>query len=97
MAANRHFDHISKEGEDLGDRLDKVDYSWIKIGENLAYGYHDFYSVMKAWKKSPSHCRMLMDPDVTKMGMSKHRIYWVQSFSRTEPHIPSGSYTYKGE
>jgi len=83
MAKNNHFDHVSKQGEDLGDRLDHINYKWKKIGENLAYGYRDFYSVIEAWKKSPSHCEMLLDPDMNEMGLSKHDIYWVQSFSGT--------------
>jgi len=81
MARHRHFDHISKSGEDLGDRLNKVDYEWLTIGENLAHGYHDFYEVLDAWKESPDHCKMLMHPDMNKMGLSKHSTYWVQSFS----------------
>ena len=40
MAKNNHFDHISKEGEDLGDRLNKINFRWKKIGENLGYGYY---------------------------------------------------------
>ncbi len=89
MARNRHFDHISKEGEDLGDRLDRMGYKWFKIGENLGYGYHEFYSVLAAWKKSPSHCKMLMDPEMTAIGMSKHKLYWVQSFSGVPSHMSS--------
>lgn len=87
MYANDHFDHISKSGEDLGDRLNKIGYDWMKIGENLGFGYHDFYSVLEAWIESPSHCTMLMDADMTDMGLSKHRIYWVQSFSKSSKSI----------
>ena len=82
LARNRHFDHISKEGEDLGDRLDHVGYEWNLIGENLGVGYDDFYAVFKAWQESPDHCKMLMNPKMTHVGMSKHKRYWVQSFSR---------------
>ncbi|MFT4566300.1 MAG: hypothetical protein ACI9FN_001255 [Saprospiraceae bacterium] len=82
LQRNNHFDHISLEGEYLGDRLDKIGYDWQKVGENLGYGYDHFYEVFEAWQESPSHCRMLMDPDVTFMGLSKKGTYWVQSFSR---------------
>ena len=82
LQLNNHFDHISLEGENLGDRLDNIGYDWMKVGENLGYGYDHFYEVFEAWQDSPSHCRMLMDPDVTFMGLSKKGIYWVQSFSR---------------
>lgn len=89
MARNNHFDHISKNGEDLGDRLNKIGFKWKKIGENLGLGYRDFYSVVEAWKDSPSHCSMLMDPDMTEMGLSKHKLYWVQSFSGTPSYLSS--------
>lgn len=89
MAANGHFDHVSKSGEDLGDRLDNAGYDWDKIGENLGVGYDDFFAVLDAWKKSPSHCKMLMDPDMTDMGLSKHKTYWVQSFSKEPMSIVS--------
>jgi len=81
MAKYRHFDHVSKSGEDLGDRLDNAGYDWMTIGENLAHGYNDFFDVLQAWKDSPSHCKMLMHADMNKMGLSKHKMYWVQSFS----------------
>lgn len=91
MALHDHFDHISKNGEDLGDRLDNAGYKWLTIGENLAHGYHDFYDVLEAWKDSPSHCKMLMHPDMTKMGLSKHKTYWVQSFSGVPEGMASTS------
>ncbi len=90
MSANKHFDHVSKKGEDLGDRLDNISFDWIKIGENLGHGYNDFYDVFEAWKESPSHCKMLMDPDMTDMGMSKYKTYWVQSFSKAHADIALG-------
>jgi len=89
MAKYDHFDHISREGEDLGDRLDKAGHKWITIGENLAHGYDDFYQVMDAWKESPSHCKMLMHPEMNKMGLSKHRRYWAQSFTGVPKGIVS--------
>lgn len=82
MYNNDHFSHFSKTGEDLGDRLDLMGYQWKKIGENIGFGYRDFYGVFAAWKKSDSHCEMLMDPEVTQMGISKYYTYWVQSFSK---------------
>jgi Uncharacterized protein with SCP/PR1 domains len=87
MSKYHHFDHIDLQGRDLGDRLNKQGYDWVKIGENLGMGYDDFFTVMDAWKESPSHCAMLMDPDMTEVGLSKHRKYWVQSFSRAPSEL----------
>jgi len=91
MAKYDHFAHISLEGEDLGDRLNNAGYEWLTIGENLGHGYHDFYDVFEAWKDSPDHCKMLMHPDMTKMGLSKHQTYWVQSFSGVPKELSLGS------
>lgn len=82
LYSNNLFSHISKDGKTLGDRLDARGYDWMRIGENLGKGYNDFFDVLKAWIESPTHCKMLMDPDVTDFGMSKHQDYWVQSFSK---------------
>ncbi len=79
---NNLFSHRTKDGKTLGDRLDSMGYNWLRIGENLGKGYHDFHDVLKAWKDSPSHCKMLMDPEVTDFGMSKHYDYWVQTFTK---------------
>lgn len=81
LFTNKWFSHISPNGKTLADRLDARGYDWLRIGENLGRGYDDFYEVLKAWIKSPSHCKMLMDPEVTDIGMSKYHDYWVQSFS----------------
>lgn len=91
MSKNRHFDHISKEGLDLGDRLDQKGIRWAKIGENLGYGYDDFFGVLKAWLESPSHCKMLMDPEMTHVGMSKYKMYWAQSFSKITSSLATAS------
>lgn len=79
---NNLFSHKTRDGRTLGDRLDQIGYDWQRIGENLGKGYYDFFDVLEAWKKSPSHCKMLMDPDVTDFGMSKHYDYWVQTFTK---------------
>jgi len=89
MYKYKHFEHVSLEGEDLGDRLDKINYPWLKIGENLAFGYKHFDETLQAWIDSPSHCKMLMDPDVTEMGMSKRGLYWAQSWGKPEPNFAS--------
>lgn len=87
MHRYKHFEHISREGEDLGDRLDRIGYAWLKIGENLAFGYDHFDETLQAWIDSPSHCTMLMDPDVTQMGMSKRGKYWAQSWGKPAPNF----------
>ncbi len=79
---NNRFSHETEDGRTLEDRLYSIGYRWFRIGENLGKGLHDFYDVLEAWLESPSHCKMLMDPEVTDFGMSKHYDYWVQTLSK---------------
>lgn len=89
MARYDVFDHIDREGRTAADRLSSSGYDWQKMGENLAQGYNDFHTVLKAWLQSPDHCKMLMDADVTELGMSKHKDLWVQTFA-----LPRGTFGY---
>lgn len=85
MERTRHFDHIDKYGRDLGDRLDRLGYKWHYFGENLAIGYRDFHEVLKAWRASPSHCRMLMNQNMTAIGLSRYKKYWALSMASPIP------------
>jgi len=81
MKKNNHFAHLSKEGEDAGDRLDKVGYNWQYVGENLAMGQDDFHEVLNDWLRSPLHCKMLMSEDMHHFAVAKDGKYWVQTFA----------------
>ncbi|MDA8692927.1 CAP domain-containing protein [Saprospiraceae bacterium] len=85
MQTYNYFDHHSMSGEDVGERLDKLDYKWQYVGENLAVGQKTFDETMKDWIKSPSHCRMLMNPDMNEVAVAKYGKYWVQHFGRLMP------------
>ena len=82
MSKNSYFSHFSKRGEDVGKRVDKFNYNWLVVGENIAEGQRSFDEVMKDWLKSPSHCKMIMDGKVNEMGIGKSGKYWVQHFGK---------------
>lgn len=82
MAKYRYFSHYSRKGEDVGKRVDRFEYRWIVVGENIAEGQRSFSEVMEDWLKSPSHCKMIMDPKVDEMGIAKSGRYWVQHFGK---------------
>ncbi len=42
---------------------------WTEVGENVAAGYQEVASVVKAWLVSTSHCETLMDPIWTSVGI----------------------------
>ena len=82
MSINEYFSHHSIEGEDIGMRLDKYGYQWQVAGENLGEGQRSFEEVLTDWKKSKSHCKMLMNPKVEDMAVARYGRYWVQHFGR---------------
>jgi uncharacterized protein YkwD len=88
MHENNFFNHYSKEGLNIGDRLQKVGYNWMVAGENLGEGQKSFDEVLNDWLESYSHCKMLMHPKVTEMGIAKVEKYWVQHFGKEMPTKP---------
>lgn len=79
------FAHFSKEGYDIGQRLEKAGYNWMVAGENLGEGQRSFEEVLRDWLNSYSHCTMLMHPKVNEMAIAKVDKYWVQHFGKQMP------------
>ncbi len=57
------------------------------IGENIAGGQESIELALKAWLKSPNHCRNIMEREFTEIGVavvtnpdSTYGIYWTQNF-----------------
>lgn len=85
MDRNNFFDHFSSDGKNVGERLDGFGYNWVHIGENLGTGQSSFSEVLGDWIESPSHCKMLMNPEVKEMGVAKYKAFWVQHFGTRIP------------
>jgi len=85
MHRYNYFGHHSINGEDIGERLDDIGYKWQYVGENLAEGQKSFNEAMKDWIKSPSHCEMLMNPNMKEVAISRFGKYWVQHFGALMP------------
>jgi len=81
------INEIRAEGCKCGrkDRFDDFGYRWQFAGENLGEGQESFQEVVRDWLASPSHCRMIMNPDMTEMGLAKRGKYWVQHFGKLIP------------
>lgn len=88
MHRNQFFDHFSSSGKDIGERLDRFGYYWQHAGENLGEGQQNFDEVMEDWIASPTHCQMLMNPNVKEVAVAKYRRFWVQHFGTK---IPKGA------
>jgi uncharacterized protein YkwD len=79
------FAHFSKDGLNIGERMQKVGYNWMVAGENLGEGQKTFDEVLNDWLHSYSHCKMLMNPKVNEMAVARIDKYWVQHFGKQMP------------
>lgn len=91
MAIFRFFGHVDRvTGHGPGDRVSAAGYDWSVVGENVAAGYRTARAVVRAWRRSPSHCRNMMDPRWKHIGIGWHYAgrssrwghYWGQLFAR---------------
>lgn len=55
MANRKYFSHTTPEGNKVWIDIQKSNYSYLTVGENLALGWNNPIAMMEAWKKSPSH------------------------------------------
>lgn len=62
-------------------RIDTEGYKWVIAGENAAYGFTTAQQVMKAWLESPGHCKNIMNPKFTELGLGRAGTYWTQVFA----------------
>ena len=81
MTAKEKISHEGVDGSKAGSRLDKAGYHWRTYGENVAMGPTKVEEVTELWKNSPSHCKNIMDPKFTQMGIGKQMNYWTQVFA----------------
>ena len=83
MADKNYFSHISKRGKNPGDRLKVQGYRFYSYAENIffAKGYTPSNrEVVLAWRDSPPHCKNLMNPSVSEMGVGIYGGYYTQLF-----------------
>lgn len=83
MAARNFFSHTGSDQSSLIDRVEREQFKWSAVGENIAMGHQDEKTVVAGWKNSPGHCRNIMSPRFKYMGVavSADGEYWVQVFA----------------
>ena len=96
MALSRYFDHQSSlDSSHPADRVSASDYPWHMVGENIAAGQPTPAVVVDAWLRSPGHCKNIINPDYTQIGLSfvqrpsssseaQARNFWTQVFARPD-------------
>jgi uncharacterized protein YkwD len=68
-------------GMSFTERIDAENYDWATAGENVAYNFATPELVMKAWLASSGHCKNIMNPGFTELGLGKAGAYWTQVFA----------------
>ncbi|MEV6346863.1 CAP domain-containing protein [Actinoplanes sp. NPDC051851] len=86
MARRNYFEHDSRDGDDVGDRVSDAGYRWRKYGENIARGQRTAGEAMRGWMTSPPHRRNILDCGLKEMGVglalsTNHTAYWVQDLA----------------
>ena len=81
LAATRRLDHRSADGSDLGRRLARAGYDYVRAAENLAAAPPDPGLILSLWLESPTHRVNLMAPGYSAAGIAcapgATRSYWV--------------------
>jgi uncharacterized protein YkwD len=70
MLAKQYFEHVSPTGTTLDNLISKAGYTYITIGENLAYGnFTSSKEVVDAWMRSPGHRANILNSEYTEIGV----------------------------
>lgn len=85
MADHSFFSHDSRNGTSPFQRIKKAGYRYDSAGENIAAGFRSPASVVKAWLKSPGHCKNVMNRGYVELGVGfatggTYGTYWTQDF-----------------
>jgi uncharacterized protein YkwD len=88
MSINKQLSHTTQPGAinyapgtTFDARIKQEGYTFKTAGENIAQGFSSPESVLKAWLASDGHCRNIMNPAFTEVGLGKTGSYWAQSFA----------------
>jgi uncharacterized protein YkwD len=94
MVRRRYFDHVSRKGRDVVDRLHRTGYlgragSWM-VGENLAWGSERRGTprqIVRAWMHSPGHRQNMLNARFREIGIG------VSKGSPVDVGAPAATYT----
>ena len=65
MVASGQFTH----GQNFAGRITAAGFHWSWAGENIATGYPSPAAVMAGWMASPGHCRNILSPSFSAIGI----------------------------
>ncbi len=98
MATGDFVSHEGSDGSEVSDRVEKLDYEWQMVGENISVGRESSEEVVAAWLRSPVHCEVLMQQRITEIGGAcfhnkdtKNKTYWTVVFAAPRPGSASAT------
>lgn len=68
MAARNYWSHTTPDGREPWYFIDQAGYSYLKAGENLAYGFATSSNVVSGWMNSQTHRENLLDSSYSEVG-----------------------------
>lgn len=102
----QYFAHVSPTGQDPAYWVNKVGYSYIIIGENLALGdFDNDKALVDAWMASPGHRANILNKKFTEIGVAvgkrnyQGRETWiaVQEFGEPSSNCPQPDSSLKAQ
>jgi uncharacterized protein YkwD len=69
MADNDFFSHTGSDGSSFSQRIYDTGYTGSPMAENIAAGGTDPANIVERWLASDGHCRNLMMPTATEIGV----------------------------
>lgn len=82
MFEEKYFEHIDKNGKNIGVRALEGNYDYQIVLENLWKWQKSIDEVMNDWKKSSSHNKNILNSKVEEIGIGFYGNYWVQVFGK---------------
>lgn len=91
MAEHDQLSHEGTDGSTPFDRIKRLDYHYMKAGENVAEGQRDVAGVMLTWMDSEGHRANILG-EFTQIGAARAedddgRPYWCVVFGRPFPKV----------
>lgn len=77
-----------RDGSSPGDRITRTGYEFSTWAENVAVGYATPAAVMNGWMTSAGHCKNILNPAFTEIGVGfvtggeRYNQFWTQVFAR---------------
>ena len=92
LARHQTVSHVGSDGSDPSQRLDRVGYPWIWVGENIAAGQESPDEVVLGWLRSHAHLANILSPEAVSAGLAMARssegefgTYWVMVYAAADP------------